>query len=70
MMKEKHMTIPLKVLRHRIKNMPVDCHWWVKDSEETFNRVARDLLAKDFTIDEIMDILSRLYNAVTDDFGG
>ncbi len=56
-------------LAERITAIPGDGGWWCKNSEEVFLSAAKALVFRGFTEEESVVFLTRLINAVRDEYG-
>ena len=63
------MNTDLKILLDWITDDFPNNNEWYKDGYETFIFYAGKFLEKGFTIDEIKEILSDLYSAVSQEYG-
>ena len=54
----------------QVKKISGSDGFWRSSTEDTFLRIADKLLEKGLSQDEILDILSSLYSAVANEFGG
>lgn len=59
----------MKELKKRIKNIPGEDGWWKESGEENFNKIAKRLIDRDFTEDEVIDILEECYWVVSEEYG-
>ena len=49
--------------------LPSDGEWWNYENAVTYMEVARELLVKGLSVDEIKELLSNLYSATAGEFG-
>ncbi len=58
-----------ETLEEDVGGLPPNGAWWKKSGEETFLRIAKQLLKKGFSEDETLNILGECYAAVSAEFG-
>ena len=56
-------------LERLMDQIPDDGEWWVSDSGDEFIWAAERMLSKGFTLDETIELLTKLYHAVAAEFG-
>lgn len=59
----------LKEIQNRCEAIPGDEDWWHWGNEQPFIDAAVEMVEAGFTIDHAIDILTRLYYTVADEFG-
>lgn len=56
-------------LRGQIAKLPGSEGWWKSDGQDTFERLARDLIAHGFTEAETVALLSEAYFTAAEEYG-
>ena len=56
-------------MKQQIKQIPGGDGWWKESSEDTFNKVAQDLVSHGFSPEQAIEILSDLYWATASCYG-
>lgn len=50
--------------------IPRDGEWWCSSSQETYHNAGKELLSLGMETEEIVELLSSLYFAAAEEFGG
>ena len=61
--------VRMKELNEFIGSLPEDGEWWKSSSEDIFREVAKTLNNQGVGIDTIKDCLSKIYDAMSAEFG-
>ncbi len=59
---------PRAGIADRVRGIPHN-GWWHVDGEETFIRIAVDLVDAGLTVDKAIDVLEHAYGVVANEFG-